>query len=503
MKRMIFLRLHLKHLLGLRGNYKISDKSSLGFTFVNLNQATLNDKVRLGEEPTNNSMFGIDFSTNIKSKWLTNIVNMLPGFNTKDESSFTLKGEFAYLLPDPNTKRSQIPSDNNESIAYVDDMEGAKKIISLGTNYSAWTLASLPLDSSLAPSSDTTNIKQSKRGLLRWYNIPNEVSVKDVYPLKDVQPGQETITPLDFTFDPTQRGQYNYYANRFDTTSPKQTWGGMMRYLNTTSTDLVSENVNFIEFNMQIVDSAIYNQIRDGKLVIELGTISEDAIPNGRFDTEDQNQNGVLDTAEDIGLDYMNNDQELALYNQINGTDLHLSDFDRGDPGKDDNNGANSTIDYNVINGTEYNRNFEGGNRPDTEDLDKSGNWDNANSYFQYEITLDTTNNPNISGRGAPGTGWFQYRISLSEFVNKFNNPRLTNIEYARVWISGIEVPVKIRFVDFNLTGNQWFKVNKQDTTYSISVVSIEENPQIYESPVPGNVLRQQIRKYFRYKYTF
>ena len=39
-----------KTFLGLRGEYKISDKSSLGFTYVNLKQETLNDKVRIGEE---------------------------------------------------------------------------------------------------------------------------------------------------------------------------------------------------------------------------------------------------------------------------------------------------------------------------------------------------------------------------------------------------------------------------------------------------------------------
>jgi cell surface protein SprA len=477
-----------KTLIGARGVYKIGEESALGFTFVNLKQETLNDKVRLGEEPTNNSMFGVDFQTNIKSKFLTNIVNMLPGFNTKDESSFVLKGEFAYLLPDPNTKRSRIPSDNNESIAYVDDMEGAKKIISLGTNYSAWTLASLPLDPILGDSNET---KQSRRGMFRWFNIPNSVQVKDIFPLRDVQPGQETITPLYLTFDPRTRGQYNYYKERVDTIPENRMWGGMMRYLNTTSTDLLSENINFIEFNMRI-DSTNINNIRNGKLVIDLGDISEDAIPNGLLDTEDKNNNGVLEVNEDIGLDYKTNAEEIDIYNTFNGTPYNTQ-TQGPDPALDDNN-SSGTIDYNVINGTQDNRLFEGGNRPDTEDLDRNGTLDNANSYFQYEISLDTTNNPYISGRGAPGTGWFQYRIPLSEFVEKFGSVNLTRIEYARVWVTGIEAPVQVTMVDFNLTGNQWYKSNKQDTTYSISVVSIEENPQIYQSPVPGNILRQEVR---------
>jgi len=63
-----------KTLIGLRGDYKIDENNSLGFTFVNLKQETLNDKVRIGEEPTNNSVFGVDFTSRIKSKWLTRVV---------------------------------------------------------------------------------------------------------------------------------------------------------------------------------------------------------------------------------------------------------------------------------------------------------------------------------------------------------------------------------------------------------------------------------------------
>src|SRR5690606_11236259 len=298
-------------------------------------------------------------------------------------------------------------------------------------------------------------------------------------------------------FDPRIRGQYNYYKERVDSLPQDEMWGGMMRYLNTTSTDLLSENINFIEFNMRI-DSTNIADIQNGKLVIDLGDISEDAIPNGTLDTEDRNNNGVLEVTEDIGLDFKTNAEEIEIYNSLNVT--RYQDVNTNDPqirGQDaalDNNNSSGTIDYLVINGTEDNRLFEGGNRPDTEDLDRNGTLDNANSYFQYEISLDTTNNPNISGRGAPGTGWFQYRIPLSEFVNKFGNVSLTRIEYARVWVTGVSAPVQVTMVDFNLTGNQWYKSNKQDTTYSISVVSIEENPQIYQSPVPGNILRQEVR---------
>lgn len=474
-----------KTLIGARADYKINDKTTLGFTFLNLRQETLNDKVRIGEEPTNNSMFGLDLNTEFKINPLTKLVNYLPGYNTKEESSLNLKGEIAFITPDANTKRSRIPQDNNESIAYIDDMEGAKKIVSLGTGYSQWTLSSLPVDSSIGINKD---IRQSKRGRMKWYNIPNDVEVKKIYPQRDVQPGQDRITPFYISFDPNSRGTYNYNG-KFDTIPNKTTnWNGIMRYLNTTSTDLLNENINFIEFNMR-VENLNSIDMTNAQLIIDLGQISEDAIPNNVPDTEDKNTNGILEESEDIGLDYLTDAEELALYNSANGTNLILEQLP--DPALD-NNGPYGTINLDIINGTQGNRFYEGGNRPDAEDLNRNGTLDTYNTYFEYIISLDTTNNKRISGRGQEG--WFQYRVPLSEFNKKVNDPSFTNIEYARVWIKGIGSEIRIALVDFNLVGNQWFKSDKNDTTFNVSVVSIEENPQIYMSPVPGDILRQTIR---------
>ena len=482
-----------KTLIGLRADYELWENTNVGFTFVNLKQETLNDKVRIGEEPTNNSMFGLDLSTEIKSKFLTNLVNFLPGYNTKEESSFTLKGELAAITPDPNTKRSQIPQDNNESIAYVDDMEGAKKILTLGTSYSGWTLSSLPEDSTIA---DLDSIKQIKRGRMRWYNIPNNVEIKTVFPKRDVQPGQETLTPFYIQFDPRSRGVYNYNEKFDSIPNIKTNWNGIMKYLNTTTTDLINENINFIEFNMHIENFSTLQSIdlTDAELIIELGSISEDAIPNGRIDSEDKTQTGIFTAADDIGLDYLTNAQELDTFNARNNTSYTFANFPYGpDPALDDNLNT-GVINYDIINGTQDNRGFEGKNKPDTEDLDRNGALDDYNSYYKYIISLDTTNNQMISGRGKEGSGWFQYRIPLSEFSKAINNPTLTNVEYARVWIKGVDEHIRIALVEFNLVGNQWFKPDKEDTTYNISVVSIEENPQIYQSPVAGDILRQTVR---------
>jgi len=376
-----------------------------------------------------------------------------------------------------------------------------KKIVSLGTNYSGWTMSSIPVDSTIMNYGDTTkSLAQNKRGRMRWYNVPNDVEVKAVYPEREVTSGQETLTPFYIQFDPQNRGVYNYNGG-FDTNTVRKTnWNGIMKYLNTTSTDLINENINFIEFNMRIEDFSNLPSIdlTDAQLIIDLGSISEDAIPNGKIDSEDRLQTGILQQGDDIGLDFKTNQQELDTFNVLNQTNYTLSNFPGGqDPALDDNQFLQSQL-LNDVNGTQNNANLEGKNRPDTEDLNRNGAPDFYSEYFEYVISLDTTNNQRISGRGREGSGWFQYRIPLSEFskiiTTTNNQPTLTNIQFARVWIKGIDQHIRIALVDFNLVGNQWFKPNKTDTTYNISVVSIEENRQIYMSPVAGNVLRQNVQ---------
>jgi cell surface protein SprA len=382
-------------------------------------------------------------------------------------------------------------------------MEGAKKIISLGTSFQSWTISSIPLDSNTAnPVPDS--IMQDRRASLKWYTLPNDVEVKSVYPLRDVQAGQDRLSPFYLTFDPSIRGTYNYKEIGFDSAATRKLkWNGIMKYMNTTSPDLVNENINFIEFNLRVENYQNVN-LSDAKLYVDLGLISEDAIPNGVLNTEDFNNNGTLQDQnpfEDRGLDFKYDDEELVEYNNKNGTTYttlneYAATHNTSTDPAGDNNVNSNIINIDLVNNTENNRSIEGFGRPDTEDLDGNGVLDKANKYYEYYISLDTTNNKMISGRGAPGSGWFQYRIPLSEFKQAFGGDAATlnNVKYIRVWMKGLDGKVRLGLIDFNLVGNQWYKPDKNDTTYNVSVVSIEENSQIYMSPVPGDVLRQTVR---------
>ena len=97
----------------------------------------------------------------LDAHWLTNALNYLPGVKSTALSQISVRGEVAYMLPNPNTRTSPISSDGGKGVAYIDDFEGARQIIPLGVSYAAWKDASAPwyiknLDSYI-PVSDTIN----------------------------------------------------------------------------------------------------------------------------------------------------------------------------------------------------------------------------------------------------------------------------------------------------------------------------------------------------------
>ncbi|MEW6511397.1 MAG: cell surface protein SprA [Bacteroidota bacterium] len=477
-----------KTLLGARGDLALSPTTNLGFTIMNLNQQTLSDKVRLNEEPNNNTILGLDGATSFNLPFLSRAIDALPILNTREPSSFRISGEAAYMLPDPNTKKSTIPSDGGEGVAYIDDFEGARRTIPVGIAFSAWTQGS-PFAGALANATlgvaDTT--KMNSKGRMIWFNrLPTDVRLTEVFPNK--KPGNaanDQATVLDFRYFPLSRGQFNYTRSPATTLTPARNWASVMKPLSVSAVNLLKENVNFIELWMHVEKAP-----PGGKMIIDLGSISEDAIPNRILNSEDlvlsSSPNGVLQDGEDVGIDMLNDAQERALYPDLG-----------ADPSGDDYSFSNATVgtpqeDFSHINGTENNKDGPGGRIPDTEDINANGIVDLANSYFEYEVSLDTvaSRNPLIVGGGDPRSGprqWYQFRIPIRDTTRTIGSPTFENIEYIRVGFLNTDTTF-VRIADFSLVGNQWQKQSKDqnDSSFAVTVVGVEENPN-YSSP-PGVV---------------
>jgi cell surface protein SprA len=494
-----------KTLLGARAVLFEGQPTYLGFTIMNLNQQTLSDKVRLGEEPSNNTIYGIDGSTTMNLPFLTRAIDAVPGLSTKEPSSLKISGEAAFMRPNPNTLQSTIPSDNGQGVAYIDDFEGARRTIPVGISYAGWTDASPPgdpiVDASLG-ADDTTKMKS--KGRLIWFNrLPTDVRLTDIYPRKQVgNPANDVATVLDLSYVPTQRGTFNYSLDREHTLTPARNWGGVMKTLSVSAVNLLKENINFIEIWMR-VDRAPPPPY--AKMYIDLGAINEAVVNDGtpRLHGEDlylgTTAPGILLDGEDVGLDMLPDAQEqvkyAALVGKYSAAEPSLAYDASGDDYGFDNTKVNSDPHaFDRINGTEGNANGPTGRYPDTEDINHNGNLDQANSYFEYEISLDTValRNPQIVGGGGinPNNGapvlWYQYRIPIGDFKSKVGSPTPENIEYIRVFFRNAADSVHVRIADFNLVGNQWQKQQAAtgDSLFDVSVVGVEQNPS-YNSP-PG-----------------
>jgi cell surface protein SprA len=515
-----------KSLLGARGEFNLGKNSALGFTVMNYSQQSLSEKVRLGEEPISNMMLGLDGHTSMEVPFVTEALNFLPGIKTTAPSQLSFGGEFAYMLPNPNTRTSPIPSDGGKGVAYIDDFEGARQTIPLGQSYLTWKDASAPwyspnLDTLAPVGMDGRTISNSltlyNKGIMSdvekmnykarasWFNVqPSDVIIDSILSNKHSAAGEGQETSLDFYFRPAVRGEFNYSLDLEHTIGLNETgphtrsWAGIQRVLGTTATDLVLQNIAFIELWVKILE----HPDSIAKLNIDLGHISEDVIPNRKLNTEDglddpnHFQRGFLNPSFDWGLDTMNDAMEQAYASQFiakypqyvgdpsgdNWRQLPLgghltgwADADRYDDGVS-----------NSVNGTEGNHGSTEGSFPDGEDFNGNKVLDPVNSYFEYEIPLDQNSYmfKKITTGGGKN-GWYQIRIPLSDYTRKIGDPTLTNVEGVRLWITGASEPMLFRIVEFNLVGNQWEKRDRSDTTYEISVVNVEDNSN-YNAYVTG-----------------
>ena len=319
-----------KRMLGLHLNYEFEPNFNLGATVMNLHEKPLTQKNNFGDEPTSNTIWGVDLNWRGEVPMITKLIDMLPGIDTKAPSNLTLTAEFAHFIPGMSQTGM-----SEGSVSYVDDFEGAESSINL-TTVNSWFLASTPQDwqRSMAMFPETAPgsglAYGFNRAKLAWYRISNDfynsgtrppnitaedlskpyarrIYEQEVFPNKDRVAGQPTyVYELNLAYYPEEKGPYNYDVNptAFSAgitdsgtlVNPKSRWGGIMRKLDYT--DFETQNIETIEF--WLMDPFIENPNHTGgKLYINLGDISEDILRDGRKAFE----NGLPTSAVVVNVD--------------------------------------------------------------------------------------------------------------------------------------------------------------------------------------------------------
>ncbi|WP_245849386.1 T9SS outer membrane translocon Sov/SprA [Hymenobacter crusticola] len=328
-----------RKLLGARLDYRLNQDVNFGATVLHLteNQAPGINRVNIGDEPGNNTMYGLDLNIRRESRALTKYLDALPFISTKEPSSVAFSGEFAQFVPG-KTKLGR----GENGVSYIDDFENASTPYTLGgTNVAtAWRLAATP--SPLVGSATGLAVAYN-RAKLAWYTIDQTYYTNgpskpagitessatknhytrgilrtEVFPNRDVgATGNGYEYPLDLAYFPRERGPYNYNPQvsndgRLLTDAPQNHYGGISREI-TFDTDFDNANVEFLEFwlmdpfiglslpagntNGNVIDSDGTNEPNKngGELYFNLGSISEDALrDNGQHEFE----NGLPDGTE-------------------------------------------------------------------------------------------------------------------------------------------------------------------------------------------------------------
>jgi len=554
---------------GVRAQYNFTDDIRLGGTFFRLKERPIQDKIPIGDEPINNTIIGFDARARFDAPWLTRAINAIPVLQTKANSTIDITGEWAQLRPGVSQTNAvqraidggELFSDEEQGLAFIDDFEGSKSTISF-LNPGRWNLSAAPyalpgFDTDLSNASQSTGnrIQRSdRRGQFSWYMIPiNEdrngtqspesaiTPITEVFPNRQIRASDQNILQtLDVYYDPQERGAYNYNTSLRDLIddNPQDVWGGMTAVLPGGLGDFTQQNIEFLEFWVQPVlpdgrapSSTDANQY-EGTIYFDIGTVSEDIVPNNTLNTEDglyerdnnlridgDNRSYVLNTPvefdgqfsvetinlEDVGLDGVPNSGNDGLNEQALFADFlaameqHYSDDPQklqqiqNDPSNDDyvfyRNAEVRSLPlherfYRMYGYHEGNSISSGSqqavtSRPDSEGLINPASVNTIDAFFQYELNLNPADTTQLQigsnyivdiQRENPVFPWYQIRIPIRDFVRQVGNIEdLQRVTHIRMWMKGYEEPFTLRFATFEFVGNLWRKAENVGNTEDVS----------------------------------
>ncbi|WP_159021885.1 cell surface protein SprA [Formosa sp. L2A11] len=527
-----------KTFMGVNVQHQFNDKFVLGATILNLNEQPLTQKASYSSESINNTIFGINGNYSTELPFLTRLVNKLPNIDTDVPSNLSVQGEFAYLIPGTSSGTDF----DGEATVYVDDFEGSQSDISL-LSQSSWALSSRPLNLKVPGNSneDSNGIQNGyQRAMLNWYSIdalfytserPSDVTdddmsslytsrvyIDELFPEQDIASGQSTvISTLDLAYYPEDRGPYNFDPSTKDGTisDPQYSWAGITRAL--TTTDFEQSNVEYIEFWLQ--DPFQENESNPGgKLVFNLGNVSEDIIKDGKKQYEnglpDDGDISILPTTawgtvvpqnqsliyafDTEGTERTNQDVGYDGYDDIDEGNVFGTDFGP-DPANDNYvyylNTTGGIFDrYKYYNGLDGNSPdvFTDTNRgsttlPDVEDINRDNTMNTIDSYYEYELDLTPQNLPDnasdvgnipdsnplseyikdikVESRSLPNgqsesVRWYQFRIPVesSEATAVGGISDLKSVRFARIYLKDFTEATVFRFGTLDLVRSDWIR---------------------------------------------
>jgi cell surface protein SprA len=456
-----------------------TESLNIGATFERLNERPFFSKTDYGQDPIRNTMYGADVNYRGQLPQLTRLLDKLPFYSTKEMSTINAYAEGAILQPG---HPPQIGSGSSGAV-YIDDFEGSTSAIDLRFPLTSWALASTPagLNGKYPPLFPEGSLNDSldygfNRAKLAWYNIEptlqdpsnsnnpiagyekplddpriGPIQVQQLFPQQTVVTGQAQLVTFDLAYYPSDRGPYNFDARPGSVAptgkllNPQKRWGGIMRALD--QTDFETANIEVLQFwvlsPLAKTRTGVGNST-GGQLYIDLGSVSEDILKDGKKEFENglktPNINAEIDSSsvwgkvpanpiqvttafsnnaadrpyQDVGFDGMGDADERAKFNRYltalsatvgSGSPAYTNA--QNDPSTDNfTNYRDASYDQSKtgILGRYKNVNNPQGNSPiantgsttisaytlypDQEDLNKDNTMNTLEQYFEYKVNL-------------------------------------------------------------------------------------------------------------------
>lgn len=365
---------------------------------------------------------------------------------------------------------------------------------------------------------------------------------------------------------------------------PGSRWGGIMRQLQTTDFEAANiEFIQFWLMDPFNVDAVSDYGTTGGDLYFNLGNVSEDILADSRksfengLPTSDVFDPSILDTTawgivattqpivnafenssdpsvrlrQDVGLDGLPDAQEQQFFQQyvawVNSSGLSQSAKDAliNDPSNDDYNyyrdddydaaQLNIIQRYKRYNGHEGNSptnefsqglNADGyptsaSTIPNVEDINQDNNLSEAESYFQYKISLrpqdmtvgqnfitdKLTKNVTLPDGSTKQITWYQFKVPIRKYEKVVNGiSDFRSIRFIRMFVKNHTTPIVLRFARLEMIRGEWrtyqqsllqpgeyIQDDPSNTTFNLFAVNIEENGNRVPIPyvLPPGINRQ------------
>lgn len=350
------------NLFGARAEFNLSP-ISIGSTYLFNGSQIPVDVPNVGSTPSSLNILDIDGKINLNKE----IIESVFGKSIFLPSEISFSGEIAKSFYNPNIYES---SNGEKGVGMIDSMEGIDNISGLPVDYNSWFPSSRPVDSDL--------------------NINNRANQLTLSNYDDYGHDTSSVTKKQLL-----KIDYNFTNG---------IWDGIRYPVSNSGSDYSRFKYLEIWINTDWTKDTIFN--------LDIGVISEDINENGYLDTEDKNNDNLLNPNEDTGI-------PVKFAGSIS------------------NVGANN-------------------NRLDREDMDNNNRLDTNNDYYRYSFTLNNIP-PNYVSNTIGSWKLIKIPLDFATTVSYIGSPSATLIKHVRLWLknnSGQSGSIIIESIQF--TGNKW-----------------------------------------------